>query len=162
MTTTTVKKMTISTVFDSSFIFTYEVAGMPVDLTAGYTSELRLKQKTTGTIIYTFSFLTGDIILGAEIGNIEVLIPVTVSSAFTDNSGTWQLVVDNGSEIEVAVGCWMTTTLTPGYESTTVVSYSSREEAANDGIGFGKSFALNLENEYGMSEGVQMTQTICE
>jgi hypothetical protein len=162
MTTTTVNKMMISTVFDSSFTFTYEVAGVPVNLTAGYTSELRLKQKTTGTIIYTFSFLTGDIILGAEIGNIEVLIPVTVSSVFTDNSGTWQLVVDNGSEIEVAVGCWMTTALTPGYESTTIVSYSSREEAANDGIGFGESFALNLENEYGMSEGVQMTQTICE
>lgn len=162
MTTTTVNKMTISTVFDSSFTFTYEVAGVPVDLTAGYTAELRLKQKTTGTIIYTFSFLTGDIILGAEIGNIEVLIPVTVSSAFTDNSGTWQLVVDNGSEIEVAVGCWMTTTLTPGYEATTIISYSSREEAANDGIGFGENFALDLENEYGMSEGVTMTQTICE
>lgn len=162
MTTTTVNKMMISTVFDSSFTFTYEVAGVPVDLTADYTAELRLKQKTTGTIIYTFSFLTGDIILGAEIGNIEVLIPVTVSSAFTDNSGTWQLVVDNGVEIEVVVGCWMTTTLTPGYESTTIVSYSSREEAANDGIGFGESFALNLENEYGMSEGVSMIQTICE
>ncbi|HPM21918.1 MAG TPA: hypothetical protein PLY35_11790, partial [Thermotogota bacterium] len=83
MTTTTVNKMTISTVFDSSFTFTYEVAGVPVDLTAGYTAELRLKQKTTGTIIYTFSFLAGEVILGAGIGNIEVLIPVTVSSAFT-------------------------------------------------------------------------------
>ena len=161
MTTTTVNKMTISTVFDSSFTFTYEVAGVPVDLTAGYTSELRLKQKTTGTIIYTFSFLTGDIILGAEIGNIEVLIPVTVSSAFTDNSGTWQLVVDNGSEIEVAVGCWMTTTLTPDYEAITVVSYSSREEAANNGVGFGETFTLDKENEYGY-EYLQMTQTICE
>ena len=162
MTTTTVNKMTISTVFDSSFTFTYEVAGLPVNLTAGYTSELRLKQKTTGTTIYTFSFLTGDIILGADIGNIEVLIPVTISSTFTDNSGTWQLVVNNGSEIEVSTGCWMTTTLAPGYESATVVSYSSREEAANNGIGFGESFALNLENEYGMSEGVTMKQTICE
>jgi hypothetical protein len=162
MTTTTVNKMTISTVFDSSFTFTYEVAGVAVDLTAGYTSELRLKQKTTGTIIYTFSFLAGEVILGAGIGNIEVLIPVTVSSAFTDNSGTWQLVVDNGVEIEVETGCWMTTTLVPDYESTTIISYSSREEAANDGIGFGENFALDLENEYGMSEGVTMTQTICE
>lgn len=162
MTTTTVNKMDISTTYDSSFTFTYEVAGVPVDLTVGYTAELRLKQKTTGTIIYTFSFLTDDIILGAEIGNIEVLIPVTVSSAFTDNSGTWQLVVDNGSETEVAVGCWAITTTLPNYTSETVVSYSSREEAANDGIGFGESFALDLENEYGMTEGVQMTQTICE
>lgn len=162
MTTTTVNKMTISTVFDSSFTFTYEVDGVPVDLTAGYTSDLRLKQKTTGTIIYTFSFLTDDIILGSGIGNIEILVPVSISSTFTDNSGTWQLVVNNGSEIEVAVGCWMTTTLTPGYEATTVVSYSSREEAANDGIGFGENFALDLENEYGMSEGVSMIQTICE
>lgn len=162
MNTTTVNKMTISTVFDSSFTFTYEVAGVPIDLTAGYTSELRLKQKTTGAIIYVFSFLTDDIILGSGIGNIEVLVPVSISSAFTDNSGTWQLVVNNGSEIEVSVGCWLTTTLTPSYESTTVISYSSREEAANNGIGFGESFALNLENEYGMSEGVLMTQTICE
>ena len=152
----------ISTTFDSSFTFTYEVAGVAVDLTAGYMAELRLKQKTTGTIIYTFSFASGEIILGADIGNIEVLIPVTVSSAFTDNSGTWQLVVDNGVEIEVETGCWMTTTLVPDYESTTIISYSSREEAANDGIGFGENFALDLENEYGMSEGVTMTQTICE
>jgi hypothetical protein len=72
------------------------------------------------------------------------------------------LVVDNGSEIEVETGCWMTTTTVPGYESTTIVSYSSREEAANDGIGFGETFPLDLENEYGMSEGVTMTQTICE
>jgi len=162
MTSTTVNKMTISTTYDSTFTFTYEVAGVPVDLTAGYTAELRLKQKTTGTIIYTFSFTSGEIILGADIGNIEVLIPVTVSSAFTDNSGTWQLVVDNGVEIEVETGCWMTTTLTPGYEAATVKTYSSREEAANDGIGFGENFALDLENEYGMSEGVTMTQTICE
>jgi hypothetical protein len=162
MTTTTVNKMMISTTYDSTFTFTYEVAGVPIDLTAGYTSELRLKQKTTGTIIYTFSFLAGEIILGADIGNIEVLIPTSISSAFSDNSGTWQLVVDNGVEIEVETGCWMTTTLAPGYESTTVVSYSSREEAANDGIGFGENFALDLENEYGMSEGVTMTQTICE
>jgi len=162
MTTTTVNKMMISTLFDSSFTFTYEVAGVAVDLTASYTSELRLKQKTTGTIIYTFSFTSGEIILGSDIGNIEVLIPVTVSSAFTDNSGTWQLVVDNGIEIEVETGCWMTTTLVPGYESTTIISYSSREEAANNGIGFGETFPLNLENEYGMSEGVTMTQTICE
>lgn len=162
MTTTTVNKMTISTVYDSSFTFTYEVAGVPVDLTVGYTAKLRLKQKTTGTIIYTFSFTSGEIILGADIGNIEVLIPISVSSAFTDNSGTWQLVVDNGIEVEVETGCWMTTTLVPDYESTTIISYSSREEAANDGIGFGESFALDLENEYGMSEGVQMTQTICE
>lgn len=162
MTTTTVNKMTISTVYDSSFTFTYEVTGVPVDLTAGYTSELRLKQKTTGSIVYTFSFLTGDIILGSDIGNIEVLVPISISSTFTDNSGTWQLVVDNGSETEVETGCWMTTTLAPGYEATTVVSYSSREEAANDGIGFGENFALDLENEYGMSEGVLMNQTICE
>jgi hypothetical protein len=162
MTTTTVNKMMISTTYDSTFTFTYEIAGVAIDLTAGYTSELRLKQKTTGTTIYTFSFLTGDIILGSGIGNIEVLIPTSISSTFTDNSGTWQLVVDNGVEIEVETGCWMTTTLTPGYESTTVISYSSREEAANDGIGFGETFPLNLENEYGMSEGVTMTQTICE
>jgi hypothetical protein len=162
MTTTTVNKMMISTTYDSTFTFTYEVAGVPVDLTAGYTSELRLKQKTTGTIIYTFSFLTGDIILGSGIGNIEVLIPTSISSAFSDNSGTWQLVIDDDSETEVSAGCWMTTTLAPGYESATVISYSSREEAANDGIGFGETFALDLENEYGMSEGVQMTQTICE
>jgi hypothetical protein len=162
MTTTTVNKMMISTTYDSTFMFTYEVAGVPVDLTAGYTAELRLKQKTTGTIIYTFSFTSGEIILGTGIGNIEVLIPVAVSGAFSDNSGTWQLVVDNGVEIEVETGCWMTTTLTPGYEATTVISYSSREEAANDGIGFGENFALDLENEYGMSEGVTMTQTICE
>lgn len=162
MTTTTVNKMTISTVFDSSFTFTYEVSGVPVDLTVGYTAELRLKQKTTGTIIYTFSFLGGEIILGAEIGNIEVLIPVAVSSAFTDNSGTWQLVVDNGSETEVETGCWMTTTLAPGYETVTIKSYESREEAANDGIGFGESFALNNDNGYAMTEGVNMTQTLCE
>lgn len=162
MTTTTVNKMTISTVYDSSFTFTYEVAGVPVDLTVGYTAELRLKQKTTGSTIYTFSFLGGEIILGAEIGNIEVLIPVTVSTTFTDNSGTWQLVVDNGTEIEVEVGCWSVTTSLPNYTATTVISYSSREEAANAGIGFGETFALDLENEYGMSEGVTMTQTICE
>lgn len=162
MTTTTVNKMMISTTYDSTFTFTYEVAGVAADLSAGYTSELRLKQKTTGSTVYTFSFLTGDIILGSGIGNIEVLIPTSISSTFSDNSGTWQLVIDDGSETEVAVGCWMTTTLNPSYEATTVVSYSSREEAANDGIGFGESFALDLENEYGMSEGVQMTQTICE
>jgi hypothetical protein len=162
MTTTTVNKMGISTLYDSSFTFTYEVSGVPVDLTVGYSSELRLKQKTTGATIYTFSFLSGDIILGSGIGNIEVLIPVSVSGAFSDNSGTWQLVVDNGSETEVETGCWAVTTGLPSYESTTVTSYSSREEAANDGVGFGESFALDLENEYGMSEGVQMTQTICE
>jgi hypothetical protein len=162
MTTTTVNKMTISTTYDSTFMFTYEVAGVPVDLTSGYTAELRLKQKTTGTIIYTFSFSAGEIILGTDIGNIEVLIPTSISSAFTDNSGTWQLVVDDGSETEVAVGCWAVTTSVPSYEAITVKSYESREEAANDGIGFGESFALNNDNGYAMTEGVTMTQTICE
>jgi hypothetical protein len=162
MTTTTVNKMTISTTYDSTFTFTYEVAGVPVDLTAGYTAELRLKQKTTGAIIYTFSFLAGEIILGADIGNIEVLIPISISSAFTDNSGTWQLVVDDGIEIEVETGCWMTTTTVPGYESVTLKTYSSREEAANDGIGFGEDFSLDLENEYAQTIGSKMTQTICE
>lgn len=154
--------MDISTTYDSSFTFTYEVTGVPVDLTAGYDCELRLKQKTTGNTVYTFTFTGGEIILGAGIGNIEVLIPTSVSSTLTDNSGTWQLVLNDGSEIEVAVGCWAITTSLPNYTSITVTSYSSREEAANDGIGFGENFALDLENEYGMSEGVQMTQTICE
>ena len=72
MTTTTVNKMEISTTYDSSFTFTYEVAGVPVDLTVGYTSELRLKQKTTGNIIYTFSFLTADIVTGKQIGRAHV------------------------------------------------------------------------------------------
>lgn len=154
--------MMVSTTYDSTFTFTYEVSGAPVDLTFGYDAELRLKQKTTGNTVYTFTFTGGEIILGTDIGNIEVLIPTSVSSTFTDSSGTWQLVLDDGSEIEVETGCWALTTDTPDYESTTVTSYSSREEAANDGVGFGETFALDIENEYGMSEGVTMTQTICE
>ena len=162
MTSTTIEKATISTGTDTVFSFTYEVAGVPVDLTSGYTAEFRLYQRDTGFSIDTFVSSIGDIALGNDIGNIQVLCEAARVDAYTVRAGTYEVAVNDGmTDISVLTGCWVLTDSASTTTIETVIVYDSDEDAADNGIGLNESYLLSVGNIYGLPLGSEKTIADC-
>ncbi len=162
MTSTTIEKVTISTTIDSVFSFTYEITGVPVDLTSGYTAELRLYQRDTGFSVDTFASSLGDIQLGDDVGNIQVLCEASRMSAYTVRAGTYEVAINDGmTDISVLSGCWVLTNSASTTTIETVIVYDSDEDAADNGIGLNESYLLSVGNIYGLPIGSEKTIADC-
>lgn len=157
---TAIEKISISTTRGSVLAFTYEIAGIPVDLTSGYTGEFRLYQRDTGFLVDSFN--TTDIALGDDIGNIQVLIEASRVEGYTVRAGTWGVSVNDGTtDIEVKTGCWNLTEAQTSTNLDAVVVYDSDEDAADNGVGLGESYLLSVGNIYGLPLGSEKTIADC-
>jgi len=150
----------MSGTYDSVLSFTYEIAGVPVDLTSGYTGELRLYQRDTGFLVDSFN--TTDVALGDEIGNIQVLVEASRVMGYTVRAGTFEVAVNDGTiDISVLNGCWNLTETQTTTSIDTVVVYDSDQDAADNGIGLGESYLLSVGNIYGLPIGSEKTIADC-
>jgi len=157
---TAIEKISMSEMYDSVLSFTYEIAGVPVDLTSGYTGELRLYQRDTGFSVDSFN--TTDVALGDEIGNIQVLIEASRVEGYTVRAGTYEVAVNDGTtDISVLNGCWNLTEMQTTTSVDAVVVYDSDEDAADNGVGLGESYLLSVGNIYGLPLGSEKTIADC-
>ena len=145
---------------DSVFSFTYEIAGVPVDLTTGYTGELRLYQRDTGFSVDTF--VSTDVALGDDIGNIQVFVEAVRVAAYTVRAGTYEVAVNDGmTDISVLTGCWALSEASSTTTIETITVYDSDEDAADNGIGLNESYLLSVGNIYGLAFGSEKTIADC-
>lgn len=157
---TAIEKLGFSTTVDSVFSFTYEIAGAPVDLTTGYTGELRLYQRDTGFSVDSFS--GADVALGDDVGNIQVLVEAARVDAYTVRAGTYEVAVNDGTtDISVLSGCWVLNNVTSTSTIETIIVYDSDEDAANNGVGLNESYLLSIGNIYGLPLGSEKTIADC-
>ena len=160
MTSTTIDKITASTLIDSVFSFTYEIAGVPVDLTIGYTGELRLYQRDTGFSVDSFG--STDVALGDDIGNIQVFVEAARVAAYTVRAGTYEVAVNDGmTDISVLTGCWALSEAASTTTIETITVYDSDEDAADNGVGLNESYLLSVGNIYGLAFGSEKTIADC-
>jgi len=68
---------------------------VPVNLT-GYTATL-VFYDYEGNILHTSSTANSEIVLGGQLGTVQIVIPNSVTSTFTFDSGTYRLTLVNGS-----------------------------------------------------------------
>ena len=150
----------MSETYDSVLSFTYEIAGVPVDLTSGYTGELRLYQRDTG--FFVDSFGSTDVALSDDVGNIQVFVEASRMAAYTVRAGTYEVAVNDGeTDISVLTGCWNLTKAQTTTSVDAVVVYDSDEDAADNGIGLGESYLLSTGNIYGLPLGSEKTIADC-